>query len=278
MDPSGQPIERRIEAAGVDTAVLERSGSGTPVVLWHGVPNSYAMWKPFRRHIEGPFLSPDMPGFGRSERPDPTGFDGTVEALADWAEALIDALGLERYSLVAHDWGSIGLLAAARHPERIERVVALNGVPYEYDYRWHWIARTWRRRGLGEAFNGGATLAPVTSAILRQARPGWRAMPKDFIADVIGDWDRGKSRAILSLYRSADPERLGRLGDALRRITSPALVLWGGADPYIPSAFAARWAARLGSAELELFDDAGHWPWIDRPDLIARAGRFLAAG
>lgn len=57
----------------------------------------------------------------------------------------------------------------------------------------------------------------------------------------------------------------------------PALVLWGTKDPYIPARFAGEYARALPNAELVELDDAGHWPWLDRPDVIERVVDFLSA-
>ncbi len=58
----------------------------------------------------------------------------------------------------------------------------------------------------------------------------------------------------------------------------PALVLWGQRDPYIPARFGADYAQALGNAELEEYPDAGHWAWLDRPDIVDRVASFLSAG
>ena len=158
-------------------------------------------------------------------------------------------------------------------------MVAFNPVPFDAEYRWHWVASIWRRRHVGEFFNW---LTPRARAggglIFRQARPGFKAMPKQFVDDVLGPWDAGTGDAILRLYRSADPSVLGAAGADLARLDCPVAIFNGTADPYISARFAARLAVRLPRAELHQLDDAGHWPWIDRPDLIRAATEFLAAG
>jgi pimeloyl-ACP methyl ester carboxylesterase len=58
----------------------------------------------------------------------------------------------------------------------------------------------------------------------------------------------------------------------------PALVAWGSRDPYIPARFAGEYARALPDAELLELPDAGHWPWLDRPDLVDRLVDFLATG
>jgi pimeloyl-ACP methyl ester carboxylesterase len=102
-------------------------------------------------------------------------------------------------------------------------------------------------------------------------------MPDPFVASAAESFDLGTERAVLRLLRSATPELLARAGENLAAVQAPALVLWGEQDPYIPARFGAGYAATLGDATLEIVDDAGHWPWIDRPELSARIVEHLAA-
>ena len=198
--------ELNLEVAGVQTHIRVKQGEGTPLVLFHGVPNNSAMWEPFIDRLPGPVYAADMPGFGASARPDPAAFDGSAASLIGWAEALVDELGLERYSAVVHDWGSVGLVAAARRPARVERLVAFNPVPYDAEYSWHWVASIWRRNLAGELFNRlWPHFRPGAGLIFRQARPGFKAMPRRFLDDALEPWDAGTGDAILRLYRSADP-------------------------------------------------------------------------
>jgi pimeloyl-ACP methyl ester carboxylesterase len=56
----------------------------------------------------------------------------------------------------------------------------------------------------------------------------------------------------------------------------PGLVVWGAKDPYIPRSFGQAQAQALGRAELFELPDAGHWPWLDRPDVIGRVTDFVS--
>jgi pimeloyl-ACP methyl ester carboxylesterase len=100
-------------------------------------------------------------------------------------------------------------------------------------------------------------------------------MPPEFVDSVWSHFDRGTSRALLRLYRHADPDRLAAAGRDLGRIECPAVVLWGDRDPYIPTRFGEALAAALGNAELDVRPGAGHWPWIEDPAIVDRVVEFL---
>jgi len=268
--------ERYVQVGPLRTFVRETLGEGTPTLFVHGNPTSSLDWVPFLKRLDGRALAPDLPCFGRSERPPRRRFDPTMNSYADFVERFLDARKIERYSLVVHDWGVVGLMAALRDPERVERLVIVNAVPLLPGYRWHWVARIWRRRGVGELANATATERSARLQV-RQARPGFQPMPEGFVEDFWPLWDRATRRAVLRLYRSADPEALAAAGLRLDRMTCPALVVWGMKDPYLPGRFGHAYADRLPKSELIELDSAGHWPWIDAPGAIERVVRFLQA-
>lgn len=270
------PVEERfIEVDGIRIFVRERRGVGTPAIWIHGNPTNSADWLPFLEASDAPAIAPDLPGFGRSGRP-PTGtFDYTVGAYGRLLAKAFAALAPDGYDLVVHDWGVLGLVAAQAEPGRVRRLVAINVVPLSSTYRWHWIARIWRRRWIGEVLARRPSRA-MTGLLLRLARPGRAPMPPEVVEMVLEHWDAGTSRAILALYRSADPGVLAAAGERLEEIRGPALVLWGEDDPYISAGDGRAFAARLPDARFQVVQGAGHWPWIDRPELVGEVNAFLA--
>ncbi len=275
---AGSEIEEgTTEIAGIGTFIRRRGGSGTPTLFVHGNPTNSGEWLPFLRSLPGPSIALDLPCFGRSERIEPERFAADLHAYGDFIGAAIDELGLDRFNLVVNDWGGVALHPAQRRADRLERLVVINAVPLLPGYRWHWIARIWRRRGAGELFNAIASRSSL-ALMLRQARPGLAPMPGEFVDMIWNAWDRGTADAVLRLYRSADPEVLEAAGAHLDRLDCPALVVWGRDDPYLGPELGRRYAERLPGAELVELDRAGHWPWIDRPELIGRVGEFLAVG
>jgi pimeloyl-ACP methyl ester carboxylesterase len=257
----GQPVFWR----SAPSAAVGRA----PVLYVHGVPTSGADWLPFLERTGG--LAPDLLGFGRSGKGGHN--DYSLEGIATFVERFLDeVVEVERVRLVVHDWGAAALVFAQRQPERIERLVAIDAVPLLPGYRWHRVARIWRAPLLGELAMGLTTRATLARA-LRPAFAG--PVPDGFVEAAMRHLDQGTQRAILRLYRNAPEALLAASGSGLSSLSIPALVAWGALDPYISARFGDRYAAELPEGEVVHVEDAGHWPWLDRPELIHRIATFL---
>ena len=248
--------------------IAVRQSGAAPVLYLHGVPNSGQMWEPFVERIGG--VAPDLPGFGESDKP--VQFRYSIEGYRSFLGEL--TAGMDRFSLVMHDWGAVGLALAQDRPEAIERIVLIDAIPFLPGYRWHRIARAWRRPVVGELAMGFSTKWGFKWLARREG-----TLPREQSdAEVEKVWrhfDQGTMRAILKLYRSAPEDVLARAGERLGAIGSPALVVWGDRDPYLPTRFAHDYAKALGgTAEIVA---AGHWPWLEDPSVIDRVAAFLAA-
>ena len=265
--------ERTLEVDGVRIFYRQVEGTGMPVVYCHGNPTHGEDWLPFLER-GGPAIAIDTPGWGRSERPDPSRFDYSMHGQAAFLDRCLAELGIGEHKLVVHDWGCLALIGAQRQPERVKRLVVINAVPLLPGYRWHWVAQIWRRRVLGELSN--ASPKWVMAFTLRQARGDRSPMPPEFVEMIWRYWDRGTKRATLALYRDADSDRLAAAGRDLGALACPSLVLWGGRDRYLPTRFANAHAEALPAAELDIREGAGHWPWIDDPTVIDRVLNFLS--
>jgi pimeloyl-ACP methyl ester carboxylesterase len=249
-------IEHRAQVAGIEA--FWRQAGDARVLYVHGNPNNSDLWLPFLERTGG--VAVDLPGFGRSAKP--AQFDYSIEGYAAWLAAFLDELGWNRCRLVAHDWGAVGLMLTGR----LERVVLIDAVPFLPGYKWHRFARIWRTPVVGELFQGS-----TTKWGLKRFLPG---MPDDFINSIWDHFDHGTQRAVLKLYRSAPPNVLEQAGERLAQIEAPTLVLWGADDDYLPTRFAHAYGEALGGG-VEVIEGAGHWPWIDKPELVERVCDFL---
>ncbi|MBB4664988.1 alpha/beta fold hydrolase [Conexibacter arvalis] len=266
--PLVEVTEHTGELAGQPVFWRSAPAEGAPALYVHGVPTSSDDWLPFLPLTGG--LAPDLPGFGRSGKGGQN--DYSLHGIASFVERFLEMVGVERVKLVVHDWGGAALAWAIANPERVERLVIVNAVPLLPGYRWHWIARTWRLPLAGEMAMG-LTLKATMRQVLRPAFAG--PVPRAFVDAAWRHFDQGTQRAILRLYRSAPEASLAEAGAGLSHLDAPALVVWGAHDPYLPPRLGDEYAARLRNARVEHVTDAGHWPWVDRADLIARIAAFL---
>lgn len=120
--------ERRLRLNGLDYNVAE-AGEGPPVLLLHGFPDSWRLWRhqiPALAEAGHRVIAPDLRGFGETARP------AEVEAyklraLVGDAVGLLDELGVERAAVVGHDWGAmVAWRVAMFAPDRVERLVAVS--------------------------------------------------------------------------------------------------------------------------------------------------------
>lgn len=261
-------IQRQLLVGDVRSPVLVgdtwRAGFTEAVVFVHGNPGSGADWQPLLDAVcpHAAVVAPDMPGFGGERRRD---MDYTVAGYARHLGGIVDALGVQRVHLVAHDFGGPWSLTwAAANTERVASVSLLNtGVLLDYD--WHRLARVWRTPVLGEVFQAAAAPAMVRT-LLAHDNPGLDRRWVEHLARLLRPW--GTKRAILDLYRSTTPEMMDRLVAPLATKDIPCQVIWGNRDVYIPTGQAYRQVKPFPSAEVNIVDDAGHWVWLERPEQV----------
>ncbi|MFI1754245.1 alpha/beta fold hydrolase [Streptomyces sp. NPDC020571] len=276
------PRPRTITVDGARVACWESGPpDAEPVLLLHGYPADHRCW----RH-QVPALSarhrvitPDLLGWGASERPLHLSFDYDTEVAR--LGRLLDALELDSVNLVGHDYGGfLALGFAENHPGRVRRLALLNSRAHAtFTRRWYAVfslislvgrSPVLRRpaRHLPYATLHRRALAPLVRAGHLDARVldgyvGWMATPEGrrWLLHYFGD------------YRT--PARPG-LRRRLRDITCPTAVVWGRADPYLSPAIATELAGSVPRAELTMLDDAGHWVMDERPAAVTEAlGRLL---
>ena len=244
------------------------------VVFVHGNPGSSDDFSQLMAGLGGSrrMLAPDMPGYGKSDRP--ADFDHTVEGYADFLGRILDETGIDRACLALHDFGGAwGLSWAAKNIERVNSVILFN-IGLLPGYRWHKFARMWRTPVVGE-LNMLTMTKPVFRMLLNAENP--KPFPADFIDRMYGYMDWPMKRGVLKLYRATpNPgEMAEHLSPVFKEKRLPALVIWGEADTYLPVRF-AEVQKDYFNAEIHTLPNAGHWPMIDEPDEVQQlASSFL---
>jgi pimeloyl-ACP methyl ester carboxylesterase len=250
-----------------ESPVFYRSADapGVPTLYLHGIPTSSDDWVDFLALTGG--IAPDLIGFGRSGKGGH--LDYSIAGLTGFLERFLAEVQVDAVKLVAHDWGAaVGLTLAARHPERIDRLVLFNAPPLFDGFAWPRLTRLWRTPWIGEGLMGSTTRGLLARTI-RHGSVNPAAWTDDRIATVWEQFDQGTQRAILRLVRSTNDE------PPRPAPTPQTLIIWGDRDPWYPPALADAYAARLPGASIERLPDAGHWPWLDRSGLVERVATFL---
>lgn len=257
---------------GLTTRVLESDSHRrqTAIVFLHGTPDSAQDFTDMIRGFRGPrkhAVAIDLPGFGHAEEAwsQPASPDAAVAFL----EGALRELGIRRVHLVAHDVGGfVGLEWAARHPKQL-RSVTLIDTGLLLDYEHSGLAQI-TRSPLGELFWQQLNRVSFSTAIQQGQSPSHQ-LPPEFVNRLYDDLDRETRCAIIKLYRALDVDEIRALArhqaEVLRRRENrPALVLWGANDPYLPVAEAYRQQEGFPSVEVKIFEESGHWPFVDFPE------------
>ncbi len=277
---------------GAVTLRVRTGGSGPPVLLLHGHPQTHVMW-----HLVAPALArdhtvvmADLRGYGSSDKPptDPDHLPYSKRVMAQDMLALMGKLGHERFAVVGHDRGGrVAYRLTLDHPERVNRLAVLDIVPTAE--MWRFAERAGKRFGLAEYhwyFLAQPDGLPerVINAAPEQYYFG--AGRERFDAEALADYERAV-RNPATVHAMCEDYRAGASIDdkideadraAGRRITCPVLALWAARDE-LP-----RWLDVLETWRGWADDvtghgiDAGHHLAEEAPDEVAAALRtFLGA-
>ncbi len=234
------------------------AGAGPDIVFVHGWASSRRMWTSFLPHLTRSFRcwTLDLPGFGDSEKPAPGWY--SIPNFTATLLAFMHQHDLEQPRLVGHSMGGMIVLnLAARHPESIARLVAINPV-----------------------VTGRANLKPLARPDVSQRALGWvlrmaPALLQPLLSHPLGHRVSGLTyiRRRNEDFAKGTPESLVLSGRAivaydvsplLARITAPTLVIVGAQDVSVPPAEGRLAAERIPGGQLHTMR-AGHLPTDDRP-------------
>lgn len=269
---SGQSVRHyRADIDGIGVFFRTAGPERAPVLLLpHGYPCSSFQFRHLIPALADRWrvIAFDWPGFGYSDTPDPAAFAYDFDAYAAVLTAVADTLGLRRYALWLHDYGSqIGLRHAIAHPERIAALIIQNGDIYAdvLGPKYATIKAWW-------ADKSDDKHRPLEDAVSEE---GFR---HEFVGEVspeIGErvppdlWKLHWPLMNTPVRRAVSVGLMEKLEQNLdwfpryqaylRDHRPPTLIVWGPQDGYMPEESAQAYRRDLPDAELHLLDDAGHW-------------------
>lgn len=255
-------------------------GHGEVLLFVHGTPTWSFEYRHLIKALSGGYrcVAPDQLGFGRSSRP--AGFPYTLEAHAAALEEFVTKLGLDRFTLVVHDFGGpIGLPLALTSGSRVTRVVILNS--------WAWPMND-DPMASGAKFIGGPAgrlLYKYANASLRLIMPSAYGDRKKLTPAIHARYlevftDRNARVLVLHALARALLQSRAHYQSLLDRLSTlhalPVLIVWGLKDSAFKPHQLARWRTLLPKAQVVTIDDAGHWPHEEAPSRVIDAiRRFL---
>lgn len=264
-------------------------GQGEPVVMVHGNPS----WSFYYRNLVKALspnhqcIVPDHIGCGLSDKPDDAGYDYTLKNRIDDLEALLDHLEVkEKITLIVHDWGGmIGMGYAARHPERIKKIVVLNTgafhLPEAKPFPWAlWICRnTLLGTVLVRGFNAFSSIASYVG--VKRA-----PMPKAIREAYVAPFDSWANRISTLRFVQDIPlkpgdrnyELVSEISEKLSQFNQlPMMICWGLKDFVFDKHFLDEWKRRFPQAEVHEFADCGHYILEDASDeVVTHVQQFMA--
>lgn len=262
----------RVLETGAGSLWVEETGpvAGPAVVLVHGFGGSTWSWRATAPALAAAgfrVVMLDLVGFGLTPRA--WRLSTTHEAQAERVLGVMDALGIDRATLVGHSMGgSVVAWLAARHPSRLDGVVLVDaaagpaagggGSPLGA------LLELPNIRRIGQLALRLILTDEQLAAALRSAYADPSRLTTATLAGYtaplrVADWDLG----LLAVVRDGGANALDRpIGEVLRM---PTLVVWGREDPWIPLASGEALRAALPAAAWAVIDDAGHLPMEEQP-------------
>jgi pimeloyl-ACP methyl ester carboxylesterase len=268
-----------------------------PILLLHGFPESHRTWRAVAPDLARDFrvVAPDQRGFGASDKPEGVDAYRTDRIVVDLI-ALADALGLERFTLVGHDWGgAVAWLAALRHPGRVQRLVAVNA-PHPYVFQKSLIDDPAQRAASQyiSAFRNPAMEQGIAAMGLERfyartfgSHADLSLVPEEEKAAYLADWSApGALTAMLNWYRASDilVPAVGAPAEPpawtllpFPHLAMPVLVVWGLKDKALLPVQLATLHELVDDLRTAATADAGHFiPW-EYPEFVVAAIRDFIA-
>lgn len=287
MDGTDRLTEHRIDVGEVHLNVA-LCGRGRPVLLLHGFPDSWRLWRHQIAALADAghrVIAPDLRGFGGSDRPEGVAAYGMGHLLRD-ITCLLDRLDVARADVVGHDWGAA--LAWALAERTADRVRSLTVVSVGHgraiaaagpaQWRRSWYMLWFLLPGVAERVLPADDWAFFRDWAWEGAEPGAEPDADRQIADLSRP---GALTAGLNWYRAnIDPARFVRRAAADRRrtVTCPTLGVWSSDDPFLTEAqMAGSSECVAGPWRYERIEGVDHWVPVHAPErLTALLLEFLA--
>jgi pimeloyl-ACP methyl ester carboxylesterase len=261
--------DRTLMAGGIHARFWSLGDRGSPVILIHGLGGSAEIWM---HNIEAlaqqhRVYAPDLPGFGRSEKPaspfTPSGYNSFID---DFRKAL----NVDRVSLIGQSLGGgIALQYAIQFPEKVDKLVLVDGAGLGKEVIW--TLRLMSLPLIGELISHPSRIG--VALFFKLAVRNTKLITRDFVNLYYEFFTQpGFSAFLLKVVRKfvdihgAKEEFLAPIMENLSRIIQPTLIIWGENDRVLPIRHAYYGKEKIVNSHLHIIKQCGHIPNFERAD------------
>jgi pimeloyl-ACP methyl ester carboxylesterase len=255
------------------------AGSGPPVYLLHGFPETWFAWRKQIARLAESFtvVAPDLRGYGATDKP-VSGYD--KRTMANDVLALMDHLGHERIALVGHDRGArVATRFAKDHASRLDRLVVMENIPTRIlaenasnptMQAAGWFTQFFNVPDLSEALIAGKE-RELLSFFYRTWSYSPDVMTPDEIDIYVREYERpGSVRGFCSDYRARAEDVAQDTEDKDVLISCPVLSLWGLDSEAVGQAFDVKavWQTMASDLTTVAVEKCGHLPHEEQPEIV----------
>ncbi|WP_298794850.1 alpha/beta fold hydrolase [uncultured Allomuricauda sp.] len=273
----------QIEKFGLNIRYAELGKKENPtILLLHGVPENLHTWYDVAPALSKDYyvLALDWPGFGGSEAFSNLK-DHNPRNFAAMAMDFLNTLDIDHAHVMATDIGlSPALIMGVENPERIGRIIVMDGIPFPTSAYSSWEVRSFARKN---SIRAKALIKwfPKISAQIAYNKGFYKKhnIPSEVQQEFLADgYNKTTQNAFLSFFQNNAPGQ-AYLESRIHEIEQPVLVIWGKHDRFINVKLSELLASRLTNARLEIIEDSGHFVQMDKPTkLLYHSINFLKEG
>jgi pimeloyl-ACP methyl ester carboxylesterase len=236
-------------------------GEGPAVVLLHGYPTSSFLWREIAPLLSARMrvIAPDLIGYGHSEKP--VDADLSLRAQTGYVRELLRRIGIERFAVVGHGFGG-GIAQLLAFQGDAAALGLIDSVAFD----------AWPSSGTAalQREPPAETVGAAEKAVMEWLRAACRKRTfSEADADGYLEPWRADPAALVRALRGLDGRGLERSAELLEELDTPAFVIWGEDDAFLPSDLAERIGEALPGSMVALLPGCGHLVSDDAPGTVA---------
>ena len=255
---------RYVTVDGIDTYYVV-AGEGPPLLLVHGLGASVVTWRDNIGPLSNAFqvYAIDLPGHGDTDKPD---FDYAADAIVDFIMGFAQSLNLDRPGIIGNSiGGALGMMTAIRYPELVSSLVLVSSASLGREVSIYLRLVSLPILGdLLESSSVGGTKFMLYKVFHDRSFATEELVEELFRCRRMPGAKEAVVRVIRNTINLLGVRKEHILVDKLESLKLPVMIVWGAQDQILPVSHAYRASKAAAHVRLQVFDQCGHWPHIEK--------------